>query len=187
MILGCLIIFRILISLETLSTSASSVILDFSNILTATFNNVKNHMNYLLSCKNVSAELYFAERPLANRFANNVMPYTLGLLLFLVCRTLFLSGRMLLILRLLLLRWLWDIESIFDIERWWHFSCHIPNWHIICICLLIRVVVAINIVRAIEFTYDLSKWVISEGILLFSVHVCLRLIIYWRFHNNYSF
>ncbi len=55
-------------------------------------------MNYLLSCKNVCAELYFAERPLANSFANNVMPYTLGLLLFLVCRTLFLSGRMLLIL-----------------------------------------------------------------------------------------
>jgi hypothetical protein len=96
--LGCLIILRILISLETLSTSASSVILHFSNILTATFNNVKNHMNYLLSCKNVSAELYLAERPLANRFAYNVMPYTLGLLLFLVCRTLFLSGRMLLIL-----------------------------------------------------------------------------------------
>lgn len=97
------------------------MILDFSNILTATYINDKNNKNYLLACKDVSAQLDFSECALANRLAYNVMPDTLGLLLFLVAPctacSMFLGGCMFMILRLLLLHWQKDIECIFDIER----------------------------------------------------------------------
>jgi len=77
---GCRIILRILISLLTLSTSASSTILLFSRILTATYR-LSARETHLLSGQDVRAELNFTESTLTDRLADDVVPYTLCLLM----------------------------------------------------------------------------------------------------------
>ena len=76
--LGCLISFRMSISLVTRSTSASSTIFLFSRILTATYSNVnlkqlKVKMTYFFACENMSAQFHFTEGALADIFTDDVV------------------------------------------------------------------------------------------------------------------
>jgi hypothetical protein len=74
MMLGCLMRFKISISLVTRCTSASSTIFFFSSILMATFmNKVMNQFTYLFSSENMRTKFDFTKGTFTDIFADNVM------------------------------------------------------------------------------------------------------------------